>query len=376
MSKRKINVRSQHGMVLIMLVFIVGLAATAFVLKALNSNTVKIERDKKTAAALAEAKAAIIGWSVKHQTMPGVLPCPDTNNDGSSDPSGANCVAYIGRLPWRTLGIGDLRDSDGQCLWYALSPIFRNTISVASRVGSPLNSTTAGTITLQDDAGNPFPSPPNPVIAVIVSPGAALAGQDRTGAGTSVCGGNTVAASYLETLAGVNNATGNVIGVNYTFVLGQPSNAFNDHFTYVSAEQLFQPLRKRIANEIRGPDTPPTAALRQFYNNLHYYPWAADAAGNQQVGSTSGFVPYNDPNYGHPTLGNWLLKNGWYAWISYRVGNDFKQGTEIAYPQTCGTGCLTVRAQTTPAEVVVGGGAASWRARVCLNTATMSCPDP
>ena len=49
----------------------------------------------------------------------------------------------IGRLPWKTFGLPDLRDGSGERLWYALSPNFRDNPSV-----SPLNSDTRGSITV------------------------------------------------------------------------------------------------------------------------------------------------------------------------------------------------------------------------------------
>lgn len=376
MPNRLLTKKPQQGMVLIILAFILGLAATAYLVQFLSINTMKAERARNSVVTLAEAKSALIGWSVKHQTMPGVLPCPDIDNDGSSDTSGTNCTAYIGRLPWRTLGVGDMRDNDGECLWYALSPVFRHTIPTSLRVSFPLNSNTVGTISLKDSSGNSLPSPPNPVIAVIISAGSALAGQDRTNSGTSVCGGNLDAANYLDAIASINNATGNNTGGNnYTFVLGTPSTTFNDRIDYITSEQLYLTLRKRIANEIRGVDTLPTSGLRFYYEDKKEYPWAGDATGKQQSHSVTGWVPYDDSKYKQPVLDNWLNNNGWYALTTYQVSTAFQPGT--SYPQSCSSGCLTVRGVQVPAVVTVGGGSSIWSSRVCLPNAAMTeCPDP
>ncbi len=358
-----------------MLVFILGLTATGYLINAFSPKGANLQRDRKTTVALATAKSGLIGWAVKHASMPGVLPCPDTDNDGLSNATGSNCDAYIGRLPWKTIGLGPIKDGDDECLWYALSPIYRDSISVSNRNSLPLNSNTAGTLSLVDASGTLLPSPPSPAIALIIAPGTPLSGQSRTGP-VSLCGGNSSSPNYLDALASVNNATGNVSGVNYTFVVAPPSTTFNDRIEPIAPEQLRQPLRRRIANEIRGGDTPPTAGLRNFYNHQHYFPWAGNFLGIQQTNLLSGFIPYNDPNYAHPTLGTWLMNNGWYGVTSYQVGTDFQPGTESTFPQTCAGGCVTARSVNVPAKITVGGGAASWTARVCMDTATMTCPAP
>ena len=58
--------------------------------------------------------------------------------------SGSN--VYIGRLPWRTLGLPDLRDSSGERLWYAVSRQFaRNPTCMPN---CPLTSDTLGQLTV------------------------------------------------------------------------------------------------------------------------------------------------------------------------------------------------------------------------------------
>ncbi|TSA49167.1 MAG: hypothetical protein D4R48_03940 [Nitrosomonadales bacterium] len=361
-------------MALIVLVFVVGLAATAYLMRALNANALKIEQDRKTAVALAEAKAALIGWSVQHATKPGTLPCPDTANSGSPQSSGSNCLSSIGRLPGKKIGIGELRDADGECLWYAISPNFRDVISVTSRSSNPLNSTTAGTITLLDHNGAPLPV--NPVIAVIISPGKPHGSQDRSGSSATFCGGNNTASNYLDTLNGHDNASGNPVGNNLTFITAAATDSFNDRFVYISAEQLYGPLRKRIANELKGPDEPPTGGLRMYYSSHGVYPWAGDVNGNQSSSSTSGPLAYNDLTITPSALNTWLKNNGWYALTTYRVGSSFRPGTS-GYNQTCTTGCVAVRGLNTPAVVAVGGGASAWSTRICEpNSVMTSCPAP
>ena len=149
----------QSGVALIIFAMVLLLAGATALFLFLDSNNIKVERDKKTATALVEAKAALLGWSAGHSTMPGALPCPDTNNTGSSGTCTAT-AGIIGRLPWKTLGTNDLRDGYGECLWYALSPIYRNTITAASRVSNSINSNISGTIKVKGADGTTLSSMP------------------------------------------------------------------------------------------------------------------------------------------------------------------------------------------------------------------------
>ena len=361
---------------LMVLVFLVGLSMTAYLIGAASKANVQAGRDSKTMAALALAKTALIGWAVSNPTKPGTLPCTDTLNAGSAVTSGTSCAAYAGRLPWKQLGIGDVRDGSGECLWYALAPVFRNAMNVSganSRVNFPLNSNTPGTITVKDLNGQTVASQ---VVAVILAPGAPLAGQSRADSGSTVCGGNTTAANYLETANGINNATGNYDTVNLTltFVAGDAGSTFNDRLIAITMEDLYGPLRKRIAAEMFGTSSP-TYGLLWYYNANHAYPWAANASYMQQAGSTSQYLPYGDLNFTVSSLNAWLVNNRWRELATYTVGSDFKPGT--AYPQKCASGCLTVRSQQAQASVMIGGGSASWTARVCaINALVTSCPLP
>src|SRR5215470_15938884 len=146
-----------------------------------------LQRDEATQAALKQAKEALIGYAALRPTRPGALPCPDLDDNGIAGGNhpdygnnselfpggihgGTNCDTpgkRIGRLPWRTLGLPDLRDSSGERLWYAMSDNFRN-------IGTPINSDTPGQLTVTGIA------PASNVIAIIFAPGATLAGQDRS----------------------------------------------------------------------------------------------------------------------------------------------------------------------------------------------------
>lgn len=318
------NYHLQQGSTLIIVVIVLLTLGTAALFSVLDSNSIKLERNKKTNGVLAEAKQALIGYTLQHASKPGTLPCTDNNNDGSADTSGTNnCAAFIGRLPWKQLGVPMLRDGYSECLWYALSPKFRNQMTAANRVLNPINSNTNGTVNLVDDAGNLIAGI-NPVIAVIMAPQNPVNGQNQSGVVTNYCPGDSVAGHYLDAKGAVNNATGNVIGNSYTFKMGSTDNNFNDQIAYITANEFYTLLRKRIVKEILGNVNVPSGLFNYYQtpaaspHNTYPCP-ASTVAGNENCGITTGFVPYNDPlvSLQYAALGTWLVDNGWFVMTTY-----------------------------------------------------------
>lgn len=256
--------QKQRGAAMMVMLIILVLGIAAFLVSALNSSALKSARDQRTADVLAQAKDALIGSAAIDSTMPGSLPCPDINDDGSSEGASGNCTSNIGRLPWRTLGLPELRDSSGEHLWYTLSSNFRNVSS-----SHPLNSETNGLLNVTS-GGQVL----NNVIAIVFSPGSALPkiGQDRSSsATTSSCtiGGvpnqpnSRCVQNYLE---GSNAAA----PPNLSFQSTATGIEFNDQLITITREQLFPPVEMRIAREAKK-------CLDDYASvNGSIYPWAAD----------------------------------------------------------------------------------------------------
>lgn len=330
MVKQKIGKLSvkQGGVSILLFMVTIVLIGLSSILYLLNSNSIKTQRTNKTYAALSEAKTALIGFAVLNASKPGTLPCTDSSNTGSAVSSGTNaCVNYIGRLPWKQLGTSMLKDANGECLWYALSPIFRNQMTTAKRKLNPLNSFTNGTINVVNDLDVPIVSG-NPIIALVIAPSLPVSGQNRSGAATTYCPGDSVASSYLDTKGAVNNATGNnVAGVNYTFKKGVSDNSFNDEIIYITAKDLYPSLRKRITKEIVGNPSPiavPSGLVKYFQTVIappNTYPCPAKSImGNADCALPLGNkVPYNDATrpLQYTALGSWLEDNGWFAMTTY-----------------------------------------------------------
>src|SRR5450759_715781 len=125
----------QRGAALMIMLVILVVGIAAVLVNSLTSSTVKIARQEKTAAALAQAKDALIGFAITYDgthsgQVFGYLPCPDKaggNPEGSAELScGIQNVSVIGRLPWKTLDLSTLRDGDGECLWYAVSGTYKD----------------------------------------------------------------------------------------------------------------------------------------------------------------------------------------------------------------------------------------------------------
>ena len=78
-----------------------------------QTQSVKLERDKTTYNSIVHAKDALIGFAVANPVR-GYLPCPadpalaGTPTEGTAMDTCNSDALRIGRLPWRTLKIGDL----------------------------------------------------------------------------------------------------------------------------------------------------------------------------------------------------------------------------------------------------------------------------
>jgi hypothetical protein len=251
----------QRGAALFILLLLIVVGAGIALVSSLKSSQVELEVQRKTAAALAEAKQALLGRVVLDND-PGSLPCPDTHPVGSANEgvadllSGSDCPSYIGRLPWRTLKLADLRDGAGERLWYALDVAFHDT-------GGAVVPTVAAGISMIGV------SPATNLAAVVIAPGAPLSGQNRLPINTGDL------AQYLESYIDPNTISTMVPGLG-----------FNDSLITISGSEVHTASTKRMARELVLPFLP------------HPYP-----------SDTSWF----------PVVGNWAPPTPagrWFAWLA------------------------------------------------------------
>lgn len=255
----------QQGYALLVFVTLLATAAATLTVKTLNNagTNTQIDRDRITAAALAQAKEALIGYAItfrdtQHPQHPlnGYLPNPDLGPglnypEGSAAGSSSRDISMIGKLPWRELGLQPLVNGNVDCLWYIVSGRFKNQYPTNS-----LNWDTLGQIDIIDASGNAITSN---LAALVIAPGKPLDGQSRTliDANHFRCGGNYDARNYLDAynasdaISGqVNYFTGSTNNSrapdtsNKTFV--QASNDhYNDQLMFISVDDLFRAIIKR-----------------------------------------------------------------------------------------------------------------------------------
>lgn len=250
--------RRQRGSALLIAVGLLGLLAMATLARALSSPP-GAEAALATERALARAREALVAYGAlgnaagSHDNSPGALPCPDLDNDGVSD---LNCGAHIGRLPWRTLGLGPLLDGAGECLWYARSPRYSNNIQTSERGTSAdkpaLNPATAGEIIEVNAEGTTG----RRLAAVVIAPGLPLPGQQRGAvSGLSGCRSGDLA-QFLEDVEVGGTPYPHSSGLNAVTLLAV--DGFNDSVLGMDTPRLFATAGARVLGDIQlAGGTPP-----------------------------------------------------------------------------------------------------------------------
>ena len=384
------NSQRQRGAAILIMTLILMLGLITLFTFRMDRKAPELEADRKTAMALAQAKEALIGYAASvdlstNAPRPGDLPCPDIDNDGDAEASCGNASGStgqnrrLGRLPWKTLGLPDLRDGYGERLWYAVSNNFKNNTRTPI-----LNSDTSGTITVRNSNGNVIfdATATTGAIAVIFAPGSPLTRQGgyaqnrvcvpcdaqevcTAAPATSTPRCNSI--NYLDIAVGEDN-TNFGDGAPDGFIQGPNISAagvtiLNDSLITITPGDLMPVLEKRVAGEVRTCLTEYAAKL----SNQGRYPWAAplnpaaapsytDASGVRfgRIPDTpfintkidSGAImddSWTGDCYINSTLGWWL---NWKEMVFYAVADAYKP-VNLSWPVPspgCGvTGtCLTV----------------------------------
>lgn len=271
---------NQHaGAALLIFLIILVLGVSALLLSTLNQTQQLLEEDAKTQQVLAQAKEALIGYAVNFYDGStgstgnydgsttgnyGFLPCPDVDeSDPASWPEGAShgngCSNkyknQLGRLPWRTLGIPPLRDGAGECLWYAVSGLYKGASTAKADM---LNEDSSGyfQVAVANGEGNSEvivgATPSTRAAAIIIAPGKSLRNQNRTtlATGTEICGGNYVPSNYLETTLTSFASAPDQIDEFLTAqdILAQDdskTHPVNDKIVYITPQEVWEAVRKR-----------------------------------------------------------------------------------------------------------------------------------
>ena len=343
------NFRKQSGAALLIMMLALILTASIFIVKRFDSQSVEVGRDKKTAAALAEAKKVLIQFAAFNSNYPGSLgypgslPCPDINNDGKGDrydakgnsiSNGTECISgYVGRLPWEDLNTVVFKDGAGECLWYALSPIYRNTLPINRRSKIKLNALnvkTLGELKVYDEQFNLLNSD---VVAIIFAPNSKLINQYRK-AKNAGCG-EAESSQYLDKIingnSAIDNSTGKFDAIPHSFIVSKSTNYFNDKLIVITRTELWNisllGVKKNISGEylndngyLRG------SGLMHFYHKEGgklRYPYAdnGDIDFLENDSLLNGELPIDELSFSSDVR-KWIINNDWLSVLKYSVNNS------------------------------------------------------
>jgi len=243
--------KAQSGAALLVLMLILIIGSSYFLATKLNVNLLLSRQSEQTGLALSAAKDALIGYAVSYPDKvnsnfgPGYLPCPDRNNNGSTNPGSCSIDGNtsIGRFPYKTLEAKDLRDDHGERLWYVVSDNFRNNPKMI-----PLNSETAS-----NSSGDMTVNGYTNIAAIIFAAEAPENNQNRT-------------------LANVNDFT-HYIEATFTDsdipidgILDRIDTADTDRYILLTRDELMRAVEKRVIGEA-------SQFLTTYLNTYGAYPW-------------------------------------------------------------------------------------------------------
>jgi len=345
----------QRGATLLIILVILVIGVAAVLINSLTSSAIKTARQERTAAALAQAREALISYAISSENTgggsarPGNFPCPDADAPGASGYGSeqGSCSSgggtTIGRLPWKTLGIPELVDADGEPLWYAVSNNFRKSASI-------INSDTRGTLQIYDRDGSTLLTPAgNEAVAIIFAPGVFVGNQQSNTAAEK-----TTASNYLEAAGGQNNAT-----TSGPFITADNSDTFNDRLVMVRTRDFIPIIEKRVAKELK-------AILVNYRAANGVYPYPAPFSSckdlstcDSDINICRGRLPYTalptdwGGSYALPTTTGaspWFVANRWFLVIYYSVGTSNLAGT----PAGC-SAALSVSGSSTAGLFIMPG---------------------
>lgn len=319
----------QQGAVLILMAFIIGLAATSYFVKSLATIAAQSQQEENTYHALFEAKKALLGWAESHPNHPGQLPFPDRNNDnnydGNSDcnsPGSTFSYAFLmGQLPVigqtnpcvaPQTGLGqDFVDAYGNRLWYAVSRNvvhkYETAVTEPAQLVDPIinpdfiDNPVFPWLKVLDANGNILS---NRVAAVIIAPNSPLGSQNRA---SGIAGPNHYLDSLILNGLAISNADYTradedfIIAPNSSHYSASPTGPqyqqpyqFNDQLTYITIDELVTATTRRAASEAKS-------LLNRYHASNGVFPASAQLGASLDAhdaiaGNTAGMLPIDVTN--------------------------------------------------------------------------------
>ncbi len=268
------RLRAQSGAALILFMTVLIMGVAWFTVGALGKAApTAADRDARTGFALGAAKKALLAYVAlkaadSTENFPGRLPCPEslgqkgTAAEGLAAPvvapSFPTCSS-IGRLPWETLGVDQVRDGYGEPLWYA----------VTTGVWALVNSGTNLTINPGTANSISYNGSPNSVVAVIIAPGPAVNSLSASGAPPPGCSAVNqqvnryavplVVSKFLE----CGNATG-------SYITAGIAPWSNDRTVSITATEVMDAIAGAVADRMQRQVA---AALSDWRTNTSASSW-------------------------------------------------------------------------------------------------------
>lgn len=348
--------RGEAGYALLALVTLLGLFALLGVVRYLRVTGTDPGAVAHDSAVLNQAKEALIGYAATyrdtHASIPppnvGFLPCPASDGNGTAAGGcSSQGFAVAGFLPFRTLQLPDLRDSKGECLWYAVAGTVKNSPSLLQ-----LNWDVQGQFVIRDANGNALATAPNVddggPVAAIIAVGSPIGAQLR-GTASTTCGHTPTLAQFIEggpvfPNAGTVDLRSGTAG----------SQTANDRVVWITGKELFDRIDKRADF---------TVALNGLIDEMASclgYGLPAPAAPATAYGpDTFGLVP-NTTTSGTPSIcppsGDSVSTEYIQLWRNWR---------EMFRYVRCGSGaqCATVNAAACRGVLIFGGKRAAGQSR-------------
>ncbi|HZM35793.1 MAG TPA: hypothetical protein VFC18_15030 [Burkholderiales bacterium] len=274
--------RRQRGAVAILVLTALVLGIAWFAVGALGKAPVaRHEREIVTGQALRAGKAALLAYVAQYAARfntiePGQMPCPESLTLANPGVSSTSCSAAglnVGRLPWKTLGIDELRDGYGEPLWYIVRG-FRN---------PPINFATAGQLTHNGST----------VVAMIIAPGAPL--------NTAASAGTPTAGCSKQNQQVTTRNTGTLVPTHFlecgttTGSITSPGDATwtNDRVISISAAEWADAIAGPLADRLQRQVAP---AMNDFRTTTSLASWGESFFPNASVISSSvaGSQPENN----------------------------------------------------------------------------------
>ena len=357
--------RRQRGAALILFVTVLIMGIAWYTVGALGKAPVATaEREVKTAQALQAAKVALLAYVAQYAARPttaepGQLPCPEstTLTEPGTDPGACGAATVnVGRLPWKTLGIDQLRDGYGEPLWYMMRT-FRN---------PPINFDTPGMLNYNG----------NTVVAMIIAPGAPLR---TTGAPPAGCTAQNQLVATRNT-APLNAANFLECGVASGSLASPGDSAWtNDRAIAITAAEwvnaitpvIGDRLQREVAPAIRGWDAFELANTGRSWGttysayNLGYLPFASerrappntDYRGNPQTPSSGtvsprGLMPIDPSCYNNAWTVNSVVPGGLLNILGFGTGcSDMGSFVRCQLQRIVGVGAATADITLTASNV-------------------------